>query len=133
MKAPLHFRRSIVARLRSHDHGPAWADTAVIGLRLAGWLAVTSLASAGVISLAAFALGSFSLPQTMLQLANLATRYVAADGSRQDQFNRIVEWGFWGSFLTIAFFRRASLARVFDIAPERESRVFAAALKEDSQ
>ncbi len=133
MKAPLHFRRSIVARLRSHDHGPAWADTAVIGLRLAGWLAVTSLASAGVVSLAAFALGSFSLPQTMLQLSNLAGRYVAADGSRQGQFNHIVEWGFWGSFLTIAFFRRASLARAFDTAPERESRVVGAALNEESQ
>jgi hypothetical protein len=119
--------------MKAQLSGPAWADGAVVGLRLLGWLAVTGLASAGIVALAAFALGSFSLPQTMLQLANLTGRYVAADGSRQDQFNRIVEWGFWGSFLTIAFFRRASLARVFDTAPERESRVFGAALKEESQ
>ncbi len=111
--------------------GSAWADTAVIGLRLLGWLAVTTLASAGTVSVAAFAIGSFSLPQTMLQLANMASRYVAADGSRQDQFNRIVKSAFWVSFLLIAFFRRASLARVFDTAPERESRVFDIAPKGD--
>ncbi len=133
MKAQLHFRRSVVARLRSYDHGPPWADGAVVGLRLAGWLAVTGLASAGIVALAAFALGSFSLPQTMLQLSNLAGRYVAADGSRQGQFNRIVEWGFWGSFLTIAFFRRASFAAAFDTGLNGESRVFGAALNEESQ
>jgi hypothetical protein len=99
--------------MKAQVRDPAWADTAVIGLRLMGWCAVTILAAAGIVSLAAFALGSFSLPQTMLQLSNLATRYVAADGSRQDQFNSIVEWGFGMSLLMIAFFRRGSFVAAF--------------------
>ena len=101
---------------------PAWADAAVIGLRLMGWVAVTMLASAGIVALAAFAIGSFSLARTMLQLSNLATRYVAADGSRQDQFNRIVEWGFWTSFVLIAFFRRNGFAQAFDTGLKGEAK-----------
>lgn len=91
----------------------AWGAIAACCLRLLGWLAVNALAAAGVMALVFFAIGSFSLPMTMSQLANLADRYVAADGMRRGQFDHIFSFGFFAALLVIAFLRRASFARAF--------------------
>ena len=64
----------------------------------------------------AFAIGSFSLPLTMAQLANLADRYVAANAARQGQFNHIVICGFAAAMLGVSFFRRAGFARAMGSA-----------------
>lgn len=88
-----------------------WSALAAASLRLAGWLAVNALAAAGIVALIFFALGSFSLPLTMAQLANLADRYIAASSARQGQFDHIVAYAFALAFVVVAFFRRAGLAR----------------------
>ena len=84
-------------------------NAAIAGLRLAGWLAVNSLIALGLLSLAAFTIGSFSLDLTMHHLANLSTRYMAADLARQSQFSGIVLMIVIGGFAATAFFRRHSL------------------------
>jgi hypothetical protein len=91
-----------------------WGAIAAATLRLLGWLAVNALAAAGIVALVAFAVGSFSLPLTMAQLANLADRYVVAGHARQGQFDHIVVTGFCAAFLAVAFFRRAGLVRAFE-------------------
>ena len=96
-----------------------WGAIAAAGLRLLGWLAVNALAAAGIFALALFALGSFSLPLTMAQLANLADRYVLASPARQGQFDHIVAYAFALAFVVIAFFRRASFTRALGV-PEYE-------------
>lgn len=88
-----------------------WGGVAAGSLRLIGWLAVNALAAAGIVALILFALGSFSLPLTMAQLANLADRYVVASAARQGQFDHIVIYGFALAFVAVAFFRRAGFAR----------------------
>lgn len=88
-----------------------WGAIAAAGLRLSGWLAVNTLAAAGIVALVFFAIGSFSLPLTMAQLANLADRYVAASSARQGQFDHIVAYAFGLAFVAVAFFRRASFTR----------------------
>jgi hypothetical protein len=100
----------VSARRRSLD----WGAIAAATLRLSGWLTVNVLAAAGVVALVLFAIGSFSLPQTMIQLANLADRYVAADAARRGQFDHIVLFGLAAAFGACAFFRRAGLARAFE-------------------
>jgi hypothetical protein len=88
-----------------------WASMVVASAQISGWLALNALAAAGVIAMIAFAIGSFSLPLTMLQLANLADRYVAANIARRDQFDQIVLIGFLAAFLLISVFRLGSLVR----------------------
>jgi hypothetical protein len=61
-----------------------------------------------------FAIGDFSLPITMAQLANLADRYVAANAIRRDQFDQEVIIGFFAILLAVAFFRRSGFARAFE-------------------
>jgi hypothetical protein len=72
------------------------------------------LAAAGVMALILFAIGDFSLPITMAQLANLADRYVAANAIRRDQFDQEVIIGFFAILLLVAFFRRSGFARAFE-------------------
>ncbi|KUR75343.1 hypothetical protein [Novosphingobium sp. Fuku2-ISO-50] len=91
-----------------------WAAIFVVTVRLTGWLTVNALAAAGIIAVIAFAIGSFSLPLTMAQLANLADRYVAANAARQGQFNQIMTCGFAAAFLGVSFFRRAGFARALE-------------------
>ena len=91
-------------------------DAMVVALRLTGWIATTVLATLGVAMLFFFLLGSFTLSGTMLQLDNLAARFLAADAARQAQFQTIVFTVLGGAFLLIAFFRRASLRSAFDVA-----------------
>ena len=91
-------------------------EAMVVALRLTGWLATTGLATLGVAILFFVLLGSFTLSGTMLQLDNLATRFLAAEAARQAQFQSIVFTVLGGAFVLIAFFRRASLCSAFDIA-----------------
>lgn len=79
-----------------------------VGLRLVGWMAVNVLCSFGVLAIAAFAIGSFSLPGTMLQLSNLSNRFVAADPGRQGQFAGLVISALVLALCIIGFFRRGS-------------------------
>jgi len=83
-------------------------------LRLTGWLAVTGLAAMGLLAFIFFALGNFSVPGTMLQLDNLASRYVAADAARQAQFNGLLATMFGALAAATAFFRRASFLRILN-------------------
>lgn len=79
-----------------------------VALRLAGWVSVNVLCSFGALAVAAFAVGSFSLSGTMLQLSNLSTRFVAADAGRQGQFAGLVLAALAISFCVIGLFRRGS-------------------------
>ena len=93
-----------------------WGAIFVVCVRLSGWMAVNALAAAGVIAAIVFVIGSFSLPLTMAQLANLADRYLAANAARQGQFNHLVGCGFGFALLAVAFFRRAGFARAFEVS-----------------
>ncbi|MEL6487834.1 MAG: hypothetical protein AAFR32_05290 [Pseudomonadota bacterium] len=103
-------------------HQPAHAshkerrqDALLVGLRLAGWLATSVMATLGVATLFFWLLGNFTLPGTMLQLDNLASRYLEADAARRAQFHTIICTVLGLSFALIAFFRRASLRAAFDV------------------
>ena len=61
-------------------------------------------------------LGGFTLDGLMLQLDNLASRFVAADASRRGQFAAISFGVMLTGFVLIAFFRRASLISAFLVA-----------------
>jgi len=102
----------MTARRRHYN----WPAIFVAAIHLAGWLAINALAAAGIIAAIVFAIGGFSLPLTMAQLANLADRYVAANAARQGQFNHIVIWGFATAMLGVSFFRRAGFARALGSA-----------------
>ena len=105
--------------MTSRRSGINWGAVAACGLRLTGWFAVNVLAAAGVLALILFAIGDFSLPITMAQLANLADRYVAANAIRRDQFDRQVIIGFFAVLLLVAFFRRGGFARAFEDASDK--------------
>jgi len=90
-------------------------DALLVGLRLAGWLATSVMATLGVATLFFVLLGSFTLPGTMLQLDNLASRYLEADAARRAQFHAIICVVLGSSFALISFFRRASLRAAFDV------------------
>lgn len=102
-----------------------WGAVTACGLRLMGWFAVNVLAAAGVMALILFAIGDFSLPVTMAQLANLADRYVAANAIRRDQFDSQVIIGFFAILLTVAFFRRGGFARAFEDASDNRDSTHA--------
>jgi|GEM_PF-5712739 len=93
-----------------------WPAIFVSAVHLSGWLAVNALITAGIMAMIAFAIGSFSLPLTMAQLANLANRYVAANAARQSQFNHIVLSGFLEGLLFVSVLRRGGIARILEIA-----------------
>lgn len=82
-----------------------------VSLRLLGWVAVNVLCALGCLLIVFLAIGGFTLGGTMHQLANLSTRYVAADVGRQSEFHTILLVGGALFFCATAFFRRASLAR----------------------
>ena len=95
----------MIVRSLSSDRAGSFV---AIALRCSGWVLVNLLCAFGVLAVLAFAIGSFSLAGTMLQLANLSTRFVAADGSRQSQFGGLMAAVFIVSFCLIGFFRRKS-------------------------
>lgn len=90
-------------------------DALVVSLRVTGWIATSVLATTGVATLFFWLLGSFTLSGTMLQLDNLASRYLEADAARRAQFHTIVCVALGLFFALIAFFRRASLRTAFDV------------------
>lgn len=85
------------------------ADTCYIALRLTGWLAVTLGCVAALWLLLFAALGNFGFSATVLQLDNFASRYVAADGARQDRFRLFFWLASAALFAGVGFFRRHSL------------------------
>lgn len=97
------------------SHVELGQQTLVIALRLSGWMTTTLMATLGVATLLFLILGSFTLSGTMLQLDNLASRYLAADPDRQAQFHCIACAVLVISFALISFLRRASLARCFTV------------------
>lgn len=83
-------------------------------LRILGWIAVTLLAGSGLFIFIAFLVGNFTLSGTLLQLDNLASRYVVAGPQRQGQFEHLIIIA-WAIALTlVGFFRRASLLSIFN-------------------
>ncbi len=84
-------------------------DLMLVGLRLSGWLATTLMATLGIATLFFLVLGGFSLEGMMLQLDNLASRFLAADAGRREQFEAIAFGCLLIGFVLIGFFRRASL------------------------
>lgn len=98
------------ARLHRAVHGSQ--TSMAVGLRLTGWVAVTLLSSLGLVTLLFVTPGGFTPSGTMLQLDNLASRYVAADAARQAQFNGFLLAALALFTACIAFFRRSSLLRI---------------------
>jgi hypothetical protein len=90
------------------------ADACCLALRLSGWLAVTLGCVAALWLLFFVALGNFSFSGTVLQLDNFASRYVAADTTRQDRFRLFFWLASAALFAAVAFFRRHSLR---DLSP----------------
>jgi hypothetical protein len=99
------------------------ADTCYLALRLTGWLAVTLGCVAALWLLFFVALGNFGFSATVLQLDNFASRYVAADGARQDRFRLFFWLASAALFAGVAFFRRHSLSGlgVPAIQPSKET------------
>ncbi|MEO1490238.1 MAG: hypothetical protein AAFR88_12510 [Pseudomonadota bacterium] len=104
----------IPPRIRA-SHVEQGQDALVVSLRLSGWLTTSLLATLGVATLFFLILGGFTLPGAMLQLDNLASRYLAAEPDRQAQFHTIACAVLGLSFALIAFFRRAGLSRCFTV------------------
>ena len=74
------------AGARRRHLGPAIADTCYITLRMTGWLLMTGLATLGVFTLFFLMLGNFTALGFFSQVANLGTRFVAADEARRAAF-----------------------------------------------
>lgn len=87
---------------------PRWGGPLALALRLTGWLALNLLAASGMLAILVLAIGNFRLKGMMLQLANLATRYVAASAARQEQFNLVVAVVFGVAFLILCLLRCSS-------------------------
>lgn len=85
------------------------ADTCYLALRFTGWFAVTLACVAALWLLFFMALGNFGFSATVLQLDNFASRYVAADGGRQDRFRLFFWLASAALFAGVCFFRRHSL------------------------
>lgn len=111
------------ASLRSHAAGRLFADACYVALRVAGWLAVTSLAAMGLYVLFFLALGNMSAEGFFAQLANLGNRFTAADTLRRDSFLSIVGTVSTVLFLIVAAARFRSLLAIFVTpAPARKDR-----------
>ena len=108
--------RSLMRHSATARRKKAAQDLLVIALRLSGWLATSALATLGIATLFFLVLGGFTLDGLMLQLDNLASRFVAADTARRDQFAAISFGVMLTGFVLIGFFRRASLISAFLVA-----------------
>lgn len=91
--------------------GEGLGDLIAVAFLLAGWLLLNLLSALGVLALAAFAIGNFTLAGTMLQLSNLTTRFVAADALRQAQFGHLAGWALILVFSVMGLLRRDGAAR----------------------
>jgi len=74
-------------------------------LRIVGFFCSTLLLSWGVLVLIMLAIGGFTLAGLMLQLANLADRYIAADSARLASFHQILAFTHLGVIAVIAILR----------------------------
>ncbi len=88
-----------------------FAEACYQALVWAGWLAVTAACVIGLWAMFFVFLGEFSFAQTLLHIDNFASRFVAAEPSRQAEFTH----NFWIAsgilFLLAGFFRRHSRPR----------------------
>jgi hypothetical protein len=84
------FGRSVAPRQTGHGWrhhlGRAVADTSYVALRLSGWLMMTALATLGVLVLFFMMIGDFTPIGFFSHVANLGTRFVAADQARRAAF-----------------------------------------------
>ena len=74
-----------------------------------GFVAVTLLMTWGAFVLFFLAIGGFSIDGMMHHLANLASRYIAADSARVEQFKLIVGAAHMVIAGAIIFFRRHAI------------------------
>ena len=95
-------------------------DLALVGLRLTGWLATTTLATLGMFAVFFIVLGGFTLDGTMRHLGNLTARWLAADLARREQFQAIAFGAVLIGFVLFGFFRRASLISAFDVSGDNQ-------------
>lgn len=100
---------------------PCWGGPVAQALRLSAWLGVNLLGASGVLALLALAIGNFHIEGLMLHLANLATRYAAADAARQEQFNLVLAVAFGVSFLTLCLLRCSSALAIIERRGDRAS------------
>jgi len=98
-----------------------WGAAIAASMYFLGWVAVNVLTAAGTLLLLGFAIGSFTLPGMLLQLANLADRYAAADAVRRGAFDLVVIKGAVLIFAIVCLLRRGSLFRIFTV--ERDDDV----------
>jgi hypothetical protein len=93
---------------------PRWGGSLALALRLIGWLALNLLGASGMLAILVLAIGNFRFEGLMLQLANLATRYVAASAARQEQFNLVVAVAFGVAFLILCLLRCSSVLAMIE-------------------
>jgi hypothetical protein len=98
------------------------ADLCYFTLRLAGWLALTALATFGLYAVFFMALGAFSAEGFFAHLANLSNRFGDAEPARQALFVRQLAVVTLVLFLTVSAARYRSLATIFsaDPAPRKD-------------
>lgn len=101
---------------------PRWGGPLAIALRLAGWLALNLLGASGMFAVLVLVIGNFRFEGLMLQLANLATRYVAASAARQEQFNLVVAMAFGVAFLILCLLRCSSALAMIEPLGKAVSR-----------
>ena len=98
------------------------ADLCYFVLRIAGWLALTGLATLGLYAVFFMALGAFSAEGFFAHLANLSTRFGDAEPARRAVFVRQLAVVTLVLFLTVSAARYRSLAALFsaDPAPRKD-------------
>ncbi len=78
-------------------------------LHMAGFLTTTLLMTWGVFVLFFLAIGGFSVDGMMHHVANMSSRYIAADAARLDQFKLIVGVVHMVVATALIFFRRHAM------------------------
>ncbi len=88
---------------------PDYGFVAYAFLHFCGFFATTLLMTLGVFVLAFLAIGNFSIDGMMQHLANLSSRYIAADAGRVASFKLMI--GGAGMLITLAimFLRRGAI------------------------
>lgn len=94
-------------------------DLLYVGLRLAGWSAVTLLTTLGLFALAFYLLGNASLIGMMTQLQGFSVHYVSAAADARASFDGWLLKTFALLLLGVGFFRRSTL---FSILATKEAR-----------
>ena len=92
------------------------ADLCYFALRLAGWLALTALATLGLYAVFFMALGAFSAEGFFAHLSNLSVRFGDAEPARRAVFVRQLAVVTILLFLTVSVARYRSLAAIFSAA-----------------